>query len=246
MSNTTGQRNVASGFEALRANTTGFANTAEGVEALLLNTTGLRNTAIGAQALFANTTGSYNTALGYQTFFRNQRGVNNTALGNGAGSLLTSGSNNIYLGHFGVASESATLRLGSVQTRAFITGVVNTPLSGKTVVINSAGQLGVIASSAQVKQDIAPLAWQESEKVHELQPVTFHYKTEPTGPLQYGLIAEEVAKVYPELVTRDEQGVIDGVRYEALTPILLKEVQAQHQQITTQAQQQVAKPNRCR
>jgi hypothetical protein len=124
-----------------------------------------------------------------------------------------------------------------VQTRAFIQGIVNTPLSGKTVIINSAGQLGVIASSGRVKQDITPLARQESAKVHQLRPVTFHYKTEPTGPLQYGLIAEEVAQVYPELVTRDADGVIDGVRYEALTPLLLKEVQGQRHQISTQAQQ---------
>jgi hypothetical protein len=121
-----------------------------------------------------------------------------------------------------------------VQTRAFIKGVVGVPLSGQTVVINRAGQLGVIASSARVKQDITPLALQESEKVHQLRPVTFHYKTEASGPLQYGLIAEEVAQVYPEIVTRDEQGVIDGVRYEALTPLLLKELQGQHHQIATQ------------
>jgi hypothetical protein len=150
--------------------------------------------------------------------------------------LLTSGSNNIYVGHLGVASESNTLRLGSTQTRAFIKGVVGTALSGNTVVINSAGQLGVGVSSARYKQDIQPLAAQ-SEKVHGLRPVMFHYKTEPSGPLQYGLIAEEVAQVYPELVTRDADGVIEGVRYEALTPLLLKELQDQHQQIATQAQQ---------
>jgi hypothetical protein len=168
---------------------------------------------------------------------RNKTGVNNTALGNGAGSFLTSGSNNIYLGHAGVASESATLRLGNVQTRAFIKGVLGVPISGLPVTINSAGQLGVQPSSARYKQDIEPLAGQESAKVHQLRPVTFHYKTEANGPMQYGLIAEEVAQVYPELVTRDADGVIEGVRYEALTPLLLKEVQGQHRQIATQAQQ---------
>jgi hypothetical protein len=112
------------------------------------------------------------------------------------------------------------------------------------VVINNAGQLGVVLSSERYKQDIAPLTTQ-SEKVQELRPVTFHYKTEANGPLQYGLIAEEVAQVYPELVTRDADGVIEGVRYEALTPLLLKEVQEQHRQmaaqgqlLTTQVQQQ--------
>jgi hypothetical protein len=115
--------------------------------------------------------------------------------------------------------------------------VAGVPISGLHVTINAAGQLGVAPSSARYKRDIAPLALRESEKVHQLNPVTFHYKTEASGPLQYGLIAEEVAKVYPELVTRDENGVIEGIRYEALTPLLLKEVQGQHQQIATQAQQ---------
>jgi hypothetical protein len=150
--------------------------------------------------------------------------------------MLTTGSNNIYVGHSGVASESATLRLGNVQTRAFIKGVFGTAMSGNTVLINSAGQLGVLVSSARYKQDIEPLAAQ-SAKVQELRPVRFHYKSEPSGPVQYGLIAEEVAQVYPELVTRDADGEIEGVRYEALTPLLLKEVQGQHQQLTAQAQQ---------
>jgi hypothetical protein len=207
------------------------------VHALRFNTTGYGNIADGYAALFNNTTGAYNTGIGYETFLRNKTGQRNTALGWRAGSLLTSGSNNIYLGHAGVASESATLRLGNVQTRAFIKGVTGVPVSGLPVTINSAGQLGVQPSSARYKQDIAPLALQESQKVHQLKPVTFHYKTEASGPMQYGLIAEEVAQVYPELVTKDEQGVIEGVRYEALTPLLLKEVQEQHHQIATQAQQ---------
>ena len=153
--------------------------------------------------------------------------------------MLTSGSNNIYLGHAGVVSESGTLRLGNLQTRAFIKGVFGTALSGNTVLINSAGQLGVLVSSARYKQDIASLTTQ-SAKVHELRPVTYRYKSEPDGPVQYGLIAEEVAQVYPELVTRDADGVIEGVRYEALTPLLLKEVQSQHRQIAVQAQQLTA------
>ena len=124
----------------------------------------------------------------------------------------------------------------SVSRRAFIKGVFGTALSGNTVVINSAGQLGVVVSSARYKQDIASLTGQ-SAKVQELRPVSFRYKTEPRGAVQYGLIAEEVAQVYPELVTRNEAGEIEGVRYEALTPLLLKEVQGQHQQIATQAQQ---------
>lgn len=222
INNTTGSASTAFGKNALFSNTTGYDNTASGSYALLCNTTGHANTASGTTALYANTTGAYNTASGYQTLLALTTGHRNTAVGWGAGNLLASGSDNIYLGHAGVASESATPRLGNVQTRAFIKGVFGTALSGNTVLINSAGQLGVLVSSARYKQDIELLATQ-SAKVHELRPVTFHYKTEPSGPLQHGLIAEEVAQVYPELVTRDAEGVIEGMRYEALTPLLLKE-----------------------
>ena len=229
---------MASGHQTLFNNTTGFRNTASGVYALRGNTTGAFNMASGTSALYSNATGTYNTASGYRTLVALTSGHRNTALGWEAGSFLTSGSNNIYLGSPGVASESSTLRLGNVQTRAFIKGVVGVPISGLHVTINAAGQLGVAPSSERYKQHILPIAVDESQKVHQLKPVTFHYKTEPTGSLQYGLIAEEVAEVYPELVTRDEAGVIEGVRYEALTPILLKELQGQHRQIATQAQQQ--------
>ena len=233
--NETGNYNTASGWQALRFNIRGGGNVATGIQALRANTIGVANSATGAGTLLRST-GSYNTADGYQALVALVTGINNTALGSRAGSLLTSGSNNIYVGHPGVATESATLRLGNVQTRTFIKGVVGVPVrGGNTVVINSTGQLGVVLSSARYKQDIAPLATQESAKVHQLRPVTFHYKTESSGPVQYGLIAEEVAQVYPELVTRDAEGVIEGVRYEALTPILLKELQGQHQQIATQA-----------
>ncbi len=238
--NTDGDFNTASGFQALYSNTTGHRNLASGNNALRFNTTGYANSASGIQALYANTTGTLNTALGYQTLLALTAGHRNMALGWGAGNLLASGSDYIYVGHPGVASESATLRLGSTQTRAFIKGVFGTALSGNTVLVNSAGQLGVLVSSARYKQDIEALSTTQSEKVRELRPVTFRYKTEPEGPRQYGLIAEEVARVYPELVTRDADGEIEGVRYEALTPLLVKELQEHHQQLATQAQQLAA------
>src|SRR5207342_976870 len=109
-------------------------------------------------------------------------------------------------------------------------------VTGNTVLINSAGQVGVLLSSARYKQDIAPLG-DQSEKVQQLRPVTFHYKQELTGPMQYGLIAEEVAKVYPDLVTWDAKGTIEGVRYEELTPLLLTALQHQQQEIATQKAQ---------
>jgi hypothetical protein len=114
--------------------------------------------------------------------------------------------------------------------------VATSAVTGSTVLITSGGQLGVQVSSARYKQDIEPLG-PHSQQVHQLRPVTFHYTAEPSGPRQYGLIAEEVAQVYPELVTRSAQGEIVGVRYEALTPLLLNELQRHHRQLATQAQQ---------
>jgi len=162
----------------------------------------------------------------------------NLALGFDAGDHLISGSHNIYLGSpGGAADESNTLRLGSEdQTRAFIAGVSNTPIIGNTVMIDSNGQLGRLVSSARYKQDIQPLGAQ-GEKLQQLRAVTFHYKQAPQGPRQYGLIAEEVATVYPELVTRNAKGEVEGVRYDELAPLLLNEVQQQQHQLRAQAQQ---------
>ena len=252
-SNTTGSYNTASGYYALKSNTTGYGNTASGYGALYKNTTGGSNTSLGRNTLYYNTTGHSNTASGYYALNKNTTGVQNTAfgrdalknsttgsnnlgLGMGAGSLLTSGGGNIYLGHPGTATESNTLRLGNTQTRAFVAGVKGKAVTGSAVYITSNGQLGVQVSSARYKQDIAPLG-QLSEPLHQLRPVAFHYKQDPQGPLQYGLLAEEVAMVYPELVTRDTQGEVEGVRYEALIPLLLNEVQLQRRQLSQQAEQ---------
>lgn len=136
----------------------------------------------------------------------------------------------------GVASESNTTRLGTSQTRAFMAGVYNAAIAGMPVYVNSSGQLGRLSSSARFKQDITPLG-NRSEALHQLRPVSFHYKQDPQGQIQYGLIAEEVAVVYPDLVTRDADGQIDGMRYDALIPLLLNELQSQHQKATVQAEQ---------
>ncbi len=231
--NKTGSGNTASGVNALQHNTTGYWNTAQGVNALQLNTSGYHNTATGIYALYSNKTGANNTAVGYQALLA-ATGTGNTAIGWGAGAALTSGSQNIYVGHPGVTSESNTLRLGgSLQTSAYIAGVAGTAVVGNTVLIDSSGKLGTLVSSARYKQDVQPLEAQ-SEKLQQLRAVTFHYKQAPQGPLQYGLIAEEVAQIYPELVTRNAKGEIEGVRYEELTPLLLNEVQRQQQAIATQ------------
>jgi Chaperone of endosialidase len=150
---------------------------------------------------------------------------------------LTSGSNNIAIGHPGVGGEANTLRLGSSsQTRAFIAGITGVPVSGSQVLINSQGQLGVPLSSARYKRDIQAMG-ERSHGVHQLRPVTFRYKQDPQGQRQYGLIAEEVARVYPELVVRGTDGKVESVQYHELIPMLLNEMQHQQQKLEAQSQQ---------
>jgi hypothetical protein len=239
-SNTTGGGNLAAGAYALFSNSMGSVNTASGFEALFSNTTGSNNTADGGFALFRNTTGSNNTAAGALALFSHTTGSNNTAVGYGAGGALTSGSNNIYLGNSGgTATESTTMRLGEVQTRTFIAGIVGVPVSGSAVLISNTGQLGIQASSSRYKRDIQPMDT-HSRGLHQLRPVIFRYKEDGQDERQYGLIAEEVAKVYPELVTRGATGEVEAVRYHEVIPMLLNEVQHQQRQLATQAQELAA------
>jgi hypothetical protein len=231
--NTTGNFNTATGFDALYFNTTGNYNNASGYFALHDNTTGQQNSATGVQALYGNHTGNFNTASGTDALYSNTGGSSNIAEGYKAGYNLTTGSNNIDIGNLGVAAESATIRIGttSTQTKTFIAGIYGTSVTGNTVVVSSTGQLGVTVSSERFKMGISPMG-SNSQKLSELRPVTFHLKTDPKGALQYGLIAEEVAKVYPDLVIRDQTGRIDGVRYDELAPMLVNEMQQQHTQMT--------------
>jgi len=217
-SNTTGQNNTAFGVSALFSNTTGRGNAAQGAYALNNNTTGIRNLGIGNNALFGNVTGSYNIALGFD-----------------AGYNVTTGSYNIEIGAMGTAADTNTIQIGAqgTQTLTKIAGIYNTPVTGSAVYVTSTGQLGVQASSERYKTDIAALP-EPSEKLQQLRPVTFHYKTDPKGVPQYGLIAEEVNKVYPELVIRDDSGEIQGVHYEELAPMLLSEVQTLHSELQSQ------------
>jgi len=234
--NTIGNVNSAFGNYALEHNTTGSENTALGVGALNGNTTGGENTASGLNALIANTTGNINTAFGYAALANNATGNNNTALGYAAGYNVISGSNNIDIGNLGVADDSGTIRIGtrSQQVRTFIAGIWGHSVSrGAGVVINSSGQLGVEESSERYKTDITR-AEVSSEKLQQLRPVTYRFKTDPTGDKHYGLIAEEVDMVYPELVIRDDAGNIEGVRYEELAPILLGEIQQQKRLVDSQ------------
>jgi hypothetical protein len=244
-SNTTGNGNSAFGNETLTNNTTGFYNTGIGTYVLTYST-GNYNTATGASSLFANTTGSNNTAMGYQALASSTTGANNIAIGYFAGNLL-SGSQNIEIGNQGTAADNGTIRIGTSgsQKHVFIAGISTSQVTGSAVYITSAGKLGVLASSERYKTAVSPMG-DTSEKLQQLRPVTFHLKTEPHGALQYGLIAEEVNRVYPDLVIRNEAGAVQGVRYDELAPLLLNELQKQQSRMALQAQQLLAQDRELR
>jgi len=232
-----GNYNTADGFNAL-ANNTGNYNMADGLNALFHNTTGDANTANGVSALFNNTTGKTNTAIGSLALENSTTGDSNIALGFNAGSNLTTGSNNIDIGNVGIADESSAIRIGTaaVQTVtviAGIRGVTTANANAVPVVIDSAGQLGTISSSARFKDQIEPMD-KNSEAVLGLKPVTFHYKSDRQNTPQFGLIAEEVAKVNPDLVARDDKGEIYTVRYDAVNAMLLNEFLKEHRKVEEQ------------
>src|SRR5262249_25421205 len=166
-------------------------------------------------------------------------GNRNTALGPGAGKTLVSGDNNIYVANFGVATESNVMRLGQDQTATFVAGIFGKPVNGATVFVTSSGQLGTQVSSARYKRDIHPLG-EQSQKLHQLRPVSFRYKQDPQGVQQYGLVAEEVATVYPELVVRGTDGKVESVRYQELIPLLVNEAQQQQRMLDKQSQELTA------
>jgi hypothetical protein len=236
--NTSGANNTGTGCQALFSNTTGMTNTASGVNSLYTNTEGEANTADGVQALFSNVKGDTNTAIGFSALFRNTSGSNNVALGAFAGSGLTTGSNNIDIVAPGAAGESGTIRIGKSGTHhtAFMQGIYGTPVSsGVAVVVNSGGKLGVATSSARYKEEIKPMN-NASEALLALKPVTFRYKTEidPDKQPQFGLVAEEVEKVNPDLVARDENGKVFTVRYDAVNAMLLNEFLKEHRKVEEQ------------
>ena len=233
-SNVTGIFNNAVGSFSLSANTNGVSNNAFGDEALSSNTSGDHNTAIGDRALNLNT-GDNNTACGNVTLFNNT-GSNNTALGNLAGSSLTFGDNNIDIGYnvFGVAGESNTIRIGNTDiTDTFIGGISGTTVaSGAAVLVDSSGQLGTVTSSKRFKEEIRPMN-KASEAIFSLEPVTFRYKKgiDRQGIPQFGLVAEDVEAVNPELVVRDKEGKPYSVRYEAVNAMLLNEFLKEHREM---------------
>ena len=254
-SNTTGSFNTATGYQALQYNTandntatgsfalygttTGGGNTATGALALAINTYGADNTADGYSALAANSFGYNNTASGTFALAANSTGTNNIAIGSSAASNVSGGnSNNIEIGTSGTSTDSGVISIGTsgVQTSFFaqgIYGVSSGNNSAVPVLVDSSGQLVTVSSSRRFKEDIKDMG-EASNGLMRLRPVTFRYKkplADGSQPTQYGLIAEEVAKVYPDLVSYSADGQIETVKYQVLDSMLLNEVQRQQAQI---------------
>ena len=232
-SNTIGGDNTANGATALFSNTVGSHNTADGATALQNNTVGNNNTADGAFALVNSISGNSNSAVGVNALSNNRSGSNNIAMGVFAGGNVIAGDNNVYIGSQGITDESNTIRIGDSQRQAFIAGIRGTTTTNAdaiSVVIDSAGQLGTLSSSRRFKKEIKPMD-KTSESIFSLRPVAFHYKNDDTSTPQFGLIAEEVADVNPDLVVRDDHGEIYTVRYEAVNAMLLNEFLKEHKKV---------------
>jgi hypothetical protein len=236
--NTAGNDNTAVGDNALFGNTSGNVNTAIGANSLQQNTTGINNAAMSVHALYSNTTGDNNTAIGANSLIQNTTGSSNIALGSSAGQNLTTGNNNIDIGNLGAAGDSKTIRIGTKETHrhTIIAGIsgANVP-TGVAVIVDSSGHLGTTTSSARFKEATKPMD-KASEAILALKPVTFHYKKDldPDGIPQFGLVAEEVEKVNPDLVARDEQGKPYTVRYDAVNAMLLNEFLKEHRKVENQ------------
>ena len=243
-SNTEGSFNTATGAGALLFNTAD-ENTAFGVAALLFNTTGAQNAAIGTAALLDNTTGNANTAVGVNAGTNIIDADNNVVIGNAAGGNIVAGNDNIYIGHntgVGLSDGSSTIRIGDPAgfpivggvSSCYIQGIYNElpgfPGPSLTVGVTQDGKLHSPVSSRRFKHDIKPMD-KASEVILALKPVTFHYKSDPANTPFFGLIAEEVAEVSPDLVVPDKKGKPRSVRYEQIDAMLLNEFLKEHRKV---------------
>ena len=223
-----GKFNTAIGAGTLIGNTAN-QNTATGAGALFNTFIGGNNTANGAFALFNNLQGGDNTAIGIGALSNNTTGSNNVALGSGAGASATTGSNNVYVGAGmqGVAGESDACYVKSIFGQTSATGI--------PVLINSNNKLGTTMSSKRFKKEIRPMD-KASDALLALKPVTFRYKEEidPTGTTQFGLVAEQVEKVHPDLVVRDAERKPYSVRYDQVNAMLLNECLKAHSKMEEQ------------
>jgi len=243
LSNTTGIRNTALGATALLNNDIGFDNNAVGAEALRQNHNGSGNNAVGYIALFSNISGGYNTAVG-DAALAFCTGDSNTALGSAAGFNQASGSHNIYIGAgvSGVTDENNTIRTGDNLTTASgssacyvggIYGQLYDPATGLSIRVDANNKLGIAPSSKRFKKDIKPMD-KASEAILALKPVAFHYKSDKKNTPQFGLVAEDVAQVNPDLIVRDKNGEPLSVRYEQINAMLLNEFLKEHRRIQEQ------------
>jgi hypothetical protein len=231
-----GTSNTAVGDAALE-NNSGDNNTATGLGALGYNT-GAQNTATGNFALQYNGPGSNNTAVGYFAL-KASTNNNNIAVGSYAGSEVTTGGNNIDIGNSGASADNKTIRIGVAKTHraAFVAGINGATVPGGVgVIIDASGHLGTVTSSGRFKEAIKPMD-KSSEVLLALQPVTFRYKKEldPKAIPHFGLVAEDVAKVDPDLVALDDEGKPYTVRYEAVNAMLLNEFLKEHRKVEEQS-----------
>ena len=253
--NTSGFTNTAIGQWAMLSNTTGAGNTAVGSDALYLNSNGINNTGIGTGALDLNISGGGNTAVGNAALSESTGGVNtaigetalaslisgddNIAVGEAAGINLQTGHNNIYIGNEGSRGhESGSIHIGTTGTHraTFIAGINGATVpTGVAVIVDSSGHLGTTTSSARFKDALKPMD-KTSEAILALKPVTFRYKHEldTEGIPEFGLVAEDVEKVNPDLVARDDEGKPYTVRYEAVNAMLLNEFLKEHRKVQEQ------------
>lgn len=252
--NTIGDHSTAVGNGALDV-ATGMAeaNTAVGSQALSSQTAGTRNIAVGLNALRDATASSFNIALGSFALANNETGQSNIAIGDSAlddatgssniaigdfvGQNITNGGNNILIDHAGTTLDSQTLRIGDSLDRAFIDGIRGTTTDAAdavSVLIDSNGQLGTVSSSRSVKRGIEPL--DETGSLMRLKPVSFYYREGPPE-LHFGLLAEQVAKVLPELAVYGKDGLPETVQYQELPVLLLAELQEQRRLINRQQTQ---------
>jgi hypothetical protein len=245
VNNNIGSYNTAMGLQALFSNTSGTQNTGTGVNALYHNTTGTLSTATGVGALFSNTTGTLNTAAGVAALFSNTTGTGNAAIGTNALYNITTGSNNVAVGNnagTGPSTASNVIAIGTPATgpfanssfTCFIGSIHNEPVSdpgtAQAISVDQFNVLGMVPSSRRFKHDIKPMD-KASETILALKPVTFKYNSDKKGTPQYGLIAEAVAEVNPDLILRDNNGEIASVRYEQINAMLLNEFLKEHRTV---------------
>jgi hypothetical protein len=238
----TASNNTAVGHDALLRNSFGHYNTAVGDSSLYSNTVGEENTAVGWEALYYNTTGFSNTAVGEGALLRNTQGGDNTAIGSGALTFNTTGFNNTALGNFAgsnVSTAHDVICIGDRETGADVSntcfiasirGVTTINNNALPVYIDSAGQLGTASSSRRFKRDIKPIG-NASEALLALKPVSFAYKAHKENTPQFGLLAEDVAEVNPDLVIYDTDGKPFAVRYDAVNAMLLNEFLKEHRKV---------------